>query len=193
MYHSRSSISRSSLSTSVNEPRRVREAVPLRTHWLAFVLRCVVLPEVTILRMIVMALMRDLELVYSLSEVNPRIQHRQVGDIDLTVFMRHISANTLTSILLEQLNSPFQMPIVGPGSAIEQKVTGVLENYRTCFSEPFRLFQPPGPHKTTRTGNLDRTRIFLGSFGRGSSTVSVFVWGKAGSKSRSGRLWRVER
>ncbi|KAJ6597348.1 hypothetical protein B0H10DRAFT_2232155 [Mycena sp. CBHHK59/15] len=102
-------------------------------------------PVMTIMRMIVMALLRDLELAYSLSEVVPRIQHRQVGDIDWTAFTRRTTTNTLTSVLLEQLNFP-HLPIVGPGSAIEQKVTGVLENYRTFFSESSQVFLPPGPH-----------------------------------------------
>ncbi|KAJ7776620.1 hypothetical protein DFH07DRAFT_951752 [Mycena maculata] len=103
-------------------------------------------PVMTILQMIVKALMHDLELAYSVSEVIPRLQHRQVGDIDWAVFTQHTPARTLTSVLLDQLHLPPRIPIVGPGSAIEQKVTGVLENYRTFFSQPFQLFLPPGPH-----------------------------------------------
>jgi hypothetical protein len=99
----------------------------------------------TILRMIVMSLLRDLGLAYSLSEVVPRIQHRQVGDIDWVAFTRRVTGSAVTPALLEQLEFP-HLPIIGPGSAIEQKVTGVLETYRTFFSDPYQVFLPPGPH-----------------------------------------------
>ncbi|KAJ7934843.1 hypothetical protein B0H13DRAFT_1854839 [Mycena leptocephala] len=96
-------------------------------------------PVMTIMRMIVMALMRDLGLAHSLSEVIPRIQHRQVGDIDWAVFSQHTPAHELTSVLLRQLDFPPELAIVGPGSAIEAKVTGkafcieVGGNSKTCL------------------------------------------------------------
>ncbi|KAK7031714.1 hypothetical protein R3P38DRAFT_2925310 [Favolaschia claudopus] len=102
-------------------------------------------PVLTILRMIVTALMRDLGLAYSISEVVPRRQH-QVGDIDWAVFLRRVPTGELTSVLLKQLESPSEVPAIRSGCAIEAKATAVLERYHHFFKQPLQLFPPPGPH-----------------------------------------------
>jgi hypothetical protein len=73
----------------------------------------------------------------------PSRNFSQEGDVDWVVLQDVPSNELLRNIMIAELISPGSPPRIGGGSAIELKLTGVLDNYQAeYFSVQHRAFIP---------------------------------------------------
>ncbi|KAJ7207077.1 hypothetical protein GGX14DRAFT_567640 [Mycena pura] len=102
-------------------------------------------PILGVLNGIVQIIMQDLDLAIRVCVSTPTEQHSRVGDVDWFLWRSNPSgsSNELIELLISELKSPQSPPVVGGGSAIELKLTRVLDKYGTTyFRPPSRIFLP---------------------------------------------------
>lgn len=99
-------------------------------------------PVGDIVRLILEELMKDLHLGFGIAPSAPPRQFSQEGDVDWLIF-QDVPLDESRSIMVAELTSPESPPRIGGGSAVELKLTGVLDNYQAeYFSVPHRAFIP---------------------------------------------------
>ncbi|KAJ7823634.1 hypothetical protein B0H14DRAFT_3875191 [Mycena olivaceomarginata] len=99
-------------------------------------------PVVGALRSLLRKLMQDLHLGHAIVFSTPSRQFSQEGDVDWVV-LQDVPSDERRSIMIAEVISPESPPRIGGGSAIELKLTGVLDNYQAeYFSVQHRAFIP---------------------------------------------------